>query len=157
MSDSVRPQRPQPTRLPCPWDSPGKITGMVCHFLLQCMKVKVKSLSCVWLFTTHGLSKLQERVKDREAWRAAAHGVSKSWTTTPVVDLDVFRNSILHFVFVLTRWGSVWAKLSTGFWIWSPFKNSICNASVWYMGDASNMIFEWIVFSEWTHFRNYTF
>ena len=30
----------QPTRLPCPWDSPGKHTGVGCHFLLQCMKVK---------------------------------------------------------------------------------------------------------------------
>ena len=27
-----------PTRLPCPWDSPGKNTGVGCHFLLQCMK-----------------------------------------------------------------------------------------------------------------------
>ena len=40
MSDSVRPQRRQPTRLPRPWDSPGKNTGVGCHFLLQCMKVK---------------------------------------------------------------------------------------------------------------------
>ena len=40
MSDSVRPHRRQPTRLPCPWDSPGKITGVGCHFLLQCMKGK---------------------------------------------------------------------------------------------------------------------
>ena len=40
MSDSVRPQRRQPTRLPRPWDSPGKNTGVCCHFLLQCMKVK---------------------------------------------------------------------------------------------------------------------
>ena len=125
--------------------------------IAQKWKVKVKLLSHVRLFMTHGLSKLQEIVKDREAWRAAVHGVSKSWTTTPVVDLDIFWNSTLHFVFVLTRWGSVWAKLSTGFWIWSPSKSSICNASVWYMGDASNMIFEWIIFSEWTHFKNYTF
>src|SRR5574337_1396266 len=36
MSDSVRPQRRQPTRLPCPWDSPGKNTGVGCHFLLHC-------------------------------------------------------------------------------------------------------------------------
>ena len=42
-SDSVRPQRRQPTRPPCPWDSPGKNTGMGCHFLLQCMKVKSES------------------------------------------------------------------------------------------------------------------
>ena len=43
MSDSVRPHRWQPIRLPHPWDSPGKNTGMGCHFLLQCMKVKSES------------------------------------------------------------------------------------------------------------------
>ena len=40
MSDSVRPHRRQPTTFPGPWDSPGKNTGVGCHFLLQCMKVK---------------------------------------------------------------------------------------------------------------------
>ena len=40
MSNFVRPQRRQPTRLPRPWDSPGKNTGVGCHFLLQCIKVK---------------------------------------------------------------------------------------------------------------------
>ena len=34
MSDSVRPH---------PWDSPGKSTGVGCHFLLQCIKVKSES------------------------------------------------------------------------------------------------------------------
>ena len=43
MSDSVRPQRWQPTGLPHPWDSPGKNTGVGCHFLLRCMKVKGES------------------------------------------------------------------------------------------------------------------
>ena len=43
MSNSVRPHRRQPTRLLCPWDSPGKNTGVGCHFLLQCMKVKSES------------------------------------------------------------------------------------------------------------------
>ena len=43
MSDSLRPHRQQPTRLPRPWDSPGKNTGVGCHFLLQCMKVKSES------------------------------------------------------------------------------------------------------------------
>ena len=52
MSDFVRPHSRQPTRLPRPWDSPGKNAGVGCHFLLQCMKVKVKSLSCVRLFAT---------------------------------------------------------------------------------------------------------
>ena len=39
----MRPHRRQPTRLLCPWDSPNKITGVGCHFLLQCMKVKSES------------------------------------------------------------------------------------------------------------------
>ena len=43
MSNSVQPHRQQPTRLPRPWDSPGKNTGVGCHFLLQCNKVKNES------------------------------------------------------------------------------------------------------------------
>ena len=43
MSDSVRPHRRQPTRLCHPWDSPGKNTGVGCHFLLLCVKVKSES------------------------------------------------------------------------------------------------------------------
>ena len=43
VSEPVRPHRQQPTRLPRPWDSPGKNTGVGCHFLLQCMKVKSES------------------------------------------------------------------------------------------------------------------
>ena len=54
MSDSVRPHKRQPTRLPRPWGSPGKNTGVGCHFLLQCMKVKSESevtQSCLTLAT----------------------------------------------------------------------------------------------------------
>ena len=50
----MRPHRRQPTRLPCPWDSLGKNTGVGCHFLLQCMKVKSESevvQSCPTLVT----------------------------------------------------------------------------------------------------------
>ena len=50
MTDSLRPHGLKPTRLPCPWNSPGKNTGVGCHFLLQC--VKVKSLSRVRLLAT---------------------------------------------------------------------------------------------------------
>ena len=50
MPNSVRPHRQQPTRLHHPWDSPGKNTGVGCHFLLQCVKVKL--LSLVRLFVT---------------------------------------------------------------------------------------------------------
>ena len=43
LCDPMRPYRQQPTMLPCPWDSPGKNTGVGCRFLLQCMKVKRES------------------------------------------------------------------------------------------------------------------
>ena len=43
MSDSVRPGRWQPNRLPRPWYSPGKNAGVGCHFLLQFIKVKSES------------------------------------------------------------------------------------------------------------------
>ena len=60
VSDSVRPHRRQPTRLLCPWDSPGKNTGVGCHFLLQFRiswpKMSVNNFQiicvCVWLFGT---------------------------------------------------------------------------------------------------------
>ena len=54
VSNSLRPHRQKPTRLPRPWDSPGKNTGVGCHFLLQCRKRKVqgKSLSRVRLCAT---------------------------------------------------------------------------------------------------------
>ena len=39
----LQPHRRQPTRLPRPWDSAGKNTGVGCHFLLQCMRVKSES------------------------------------------------------------------------------------------------------------------
>ena len=54
VSDSVWPQRrQQPTRLRRPWDSPGKNTGVGCHFLLQCMKVKSESEVAQSCLTLH--------------------------------------------------------------------------------------------------------
>ena len=86
MSDSLRPQRQQPTRLPRPWDSPGKNTGVGFHFLLQCMKVKSESevtQSCPTLSdpmdcslpgsSVHGIC--QVRVLE---WGAIAFSVYKS-------------------------------------------------------------------------------
>ena len=60
MSNSVRPHRWQPTRLSHPWDSPGKNTGVGCHFLLQCMKVKSESevaQSLTTILMSHGAVK----------------------------------------------------------------------------------------------------
>ena len=53
VSNSVWPHRRQPTRLPRPWDSPGKNTGVGCHFLLRCMKVKSESEVAQWCPTLH--------------------------------------------------------------------------------------------------------
>ena len=62
VSDSVRPHRWQPTRLPHPWDSQGNNTGVVCPFLLQCMKVKSESeVPC--LFNLHA-----EYIKQNASW-----------------------------------------------------------------------------------------
>ena len=85
MSDSVRLHRWQPTRLPHPWDSPGKNTGVGCHFLLQCMKVKSESevsQSCLTLSnpmdcsppgsSVHGI--FQARVLE---WGAIAFSMEK--------------------------------------------------------------------------------
>ena len=50
---TLRPHRRQPTRLPHPWDSPVKNTGVGCHFLLQCMKVKSESEVSQSFLTLH--------------------------------------------------------------------------------------------------------
>ena len=79
MSDSVRPHGLQPTRLPHPWDSPGKNTGVGCHCLLQCMKVKSESedaQSCLTLSDPMDCSQPGSSV----------HGISRQeyWSGVPL-------------------------------------------------------------------------
>ena len=50
VSDSVRPHGLQPTRLLCPWDSPGKNTGVGCHFLLHCHLCSFYIIACISFF-----------------------------------------------------------------------------------------------------------
>ena len=53
VSHCLQPHELYPTRFLCPWDFPGKNTGVGCHFLLhRYVKVKVKLLSSVRLFAT---------------------------------------------------------------------------------------------------------
>ena len=71
MSNSVRPHRQQPTRLPRPWDSPGKNTGVGCHFLLQCMKVKSErevAQSCLTLSVYHEILLCHLRKWNNTIW-----------------------------------------------------------------------------------------
>ena len=92
------PHRRQLTRLPCPWDSPGKDTGVGCHFLLQCMKVKSESevaQSCLTLTDPMDCSPpgssvsgiLQARILEWSAiafsnawkWKAKVKSLSRVW------------------------------------------------------------------------------
>ena len=97
VSDSVRPHRQQPTRLPRPRASPGMNTGVGCHFLLQCMKVKSESEVAQWCPTLcnpmdcslpgssiHGI--LQARALE---WGAIALSVSLSLDNIKTTNLVV--------------------------------------------------------------------
>ena len=115
MSYSVRPHRQQPMRLPRPWDSPGKNNGVSCHFLLQCMKVKmkVKSLSRVRLLVTPWTAAYQAPpsmgFSRQECWsgvplpspnavlfvRTTDHDISRSlWTRNSFVCLHYIKKAI---------------------------------------------------------------
>ena len=111
MSDSVWPHRQQPTRPRSPWDSPGKNTGVGCHFLLQCMKVKSESAvaqSCPTLSnpmdcslpgsSIHGL--FQARVLE---WVAIAFSDWTSVSTCTTMKLE-------HFLILYTKINSKWIK-----------------------------------------------
>ena len=113
MSDSVQPHRWQPTRLPHPWDSPGKNTGVDCHFLLQCMKVKSESevaQSCPTLsdpmdcslpgFSAHGI--FQARVLE---WVAIAFS-----TRTLYINI---KNNSFNCLLSVTVICSIWKTYRT--------------------------------------------
>ena len=111
MSDSVQPHRRQPTRPPHSWDSPGKNTGVGCHFLLQ--HVKVKSLSRVQLLAT--------------SWTAAypaplSMGFSRQgyWSgvtlPSPIIHIVGFKSTFLLFIFYLSHFSFlIFSSLSTLF------------------------------------------
>ena len=144
MSDSVQPHRRQPTRLPHPWDSPGKNTGVGCHFLLQCMKVKSESEvapSCPTLrdpmdcsppgSSIHGI--FQARVLE---WGAIAFSyVSATFSICPTL-------SFPHGVLILSyHEASVWYNMkSTGSelkrWL-NCHQNAICLRGLRFKQDLS--------------------
>ena len=114
MSDFLRPHRQQPTRIRRPWDSPGKNTGVGCHFLLQRMKVKSESevaQSCPTLWdpmdcsppgsSVHGI--FQARVLE---WGAIALAVN-------IHTLKIF----------ITLWLSS-VQLLGSVWLWDPMDYS---------------------------------
>ena len=68
MSDSVRPHRQQPSRLPRPWDSPGKNTGVGCHFLFDHFQFalipgpKIPGSYAILLFTASDLASITSHI-----------------------------------------------------------------------------------------------
>ena len=129
----MRPQRLQPTRLPSPWDFPGKNTGVGCHFLLQCMKVKSESdiaQSCPTLSdpmdrslpgsSTYGI--FQARVLE---WGAVAFSECKArgWQR-PVSQLKIVRleeiASYPAFLFYSGLWLNGWGLLTLGRTMFMP-------------------------------------
>ena len=91
VSYSVRPHRRKPTRLPRPWDSPGKNTGVGCHFLLQCMRVKSESK------VAQSSSTLRDPV-DHSLPGSSAHGIFQArvleWGAIALY--FSFQNEIIH-------------------------------------------------------------
>ena len=96
----LQPNGLQPTRLLCPWDFPGKNTGVSCHFLLQCMKVKmkVKSLIYVQLLATHGLQPTRLLCPWDFPGKSTAVGCLAHQNPLPV---EIFPTRILEWVAVL--------------------------------------------------------
>ena len=122
----MRPHRRQPTRLPRPWDSPGKNTGVGCHFPLQCRKskVKVKSLSHVRLLATPWTATYQAPPPmgfSRQAFAVrftyflfGPYSGRLSWhdATRDSTAGRSYLSSKLLFVFL-----KAWPLLSTSYWV----------------------------------------
>ena len=129
----MQPHGRQPTRLPRPWDSPGKNTGVGCHFLLQCKKVKSESEDAQSYLTlsdlmdcslpgssVHGI--FQARVL---AWVAIAFSDNIA-TECLILELCTWKVTLLFIFVVVQSLSCVWlfviprtvahqASLSMGF------------------------------------------
>ena len=116
MSDSVWPHRQQSTRLPCPWDSSGKNTGVGCYFLLQCMKVKSErevAQSCPTLSNPMDLSLPGSSV----------HGIFQARVLEwGAIAFSGFRYTDTHLIFgnAITKVRDSMAALGVYFWMELP-------------------------------------
>ena len=121
MSDSVWPHRWQPTRLPHPSDSPGKNTGVVCHFLLQYLKVKMKSLSRVRPSVTPWTAAFQAPrsmgFSRQEYWSGGAIALMLAiWSLVHLPFLKPLETSRTSWSHIIEPWfGEFWA-LFTSVW-----------------------------------------
>ena len=114
---TLRPHRRQPTRLPCPWDSQGKNTGVGCHLLLQCIRVRSESevaQSCPTLSdpmdcsppgsSIHGI--FQARVLE---WGAIAFSDVCIWQKEIlIVDIHIYR-----YIYIIYIYRYIYSKVRT--------------------------------------------
>ena len=119
MSNSVRPHRQQPTRLPCPWDSPDKNTRVGGHFLLQCMKVKRESevaQSCPTCSDPMACSPPGPSIHGIFQARALEWGAIAFSGISELVVMQIFLlgNKTFINLFLLTEWHFVSQILLTG-------------------------------------------
>ena len=126
MSNSVQPQRRQPTRLLRPWDSPGKNTGVGCHFLFQCMKVKSESEA------TQLCPTLSDPM-DCSPPGSSVQGFSRQeyWSGVPLPSLYAYSGTLSSFsraiysepcsvgCLIDTKTPTMWKKLTTWWPNWS--------------------------------------
>ena len=98
MSDFVRPHRWQPTRLHHPWHSPSKNTGVGCHFLLQCMKVKSESevtQLCLGLVALRYVE--YSWTRDQTCVPCIARQILNHWTTRKVYFFILLHGFIIFY------------------------------------------------------------
>ena len=106
----MRPHRWQPTRLPRPWDCPGKNTGVGCHFFLQCVKVKSESKVSPQSIQTSSVGPRQDLYTDPFNRLVALALSIISWS------LSQMSAKLLSCVFFKTLWTVAHqAPLSMGF------------------------------------------
>ena len=103
VSDSLRPQGPWPARLLCPWDSPGKSTGVGCHFLLHWWSMK-------WLKWSHSVVSDSFRPHDCSPPGSSIHGILQA----RVLEWAAFSFSIIREWNSLIL-GCIWLTLMESF------------------------------------------
>ena len=130
MSDSVRPHRRQPTRLPRPWDSPGRNTGVGCHFPLQCMKAESESevtQSCPTLRDPMDCSPLGSsvhRIFQAEYWSGVPFPSPKQLQSTSQSQTCTKKRSCSLFGGLLPIWSTTLSESWWNHYIWE-----VCSAN----------------------------
>ena len=139
-----------PTRLPHPWNSPGKNTGVGCHFLLQCMHMKSESEVAQLCPTLHNLTDyslpgssihgiFQARVLE---WGAIAFSVSDYSVVQMVKPAESLLTRHFHFPFVVSRLCALdlWAHMGTRLVWGTTLGNSKCLRWRRFLGSVTDLL-----------------